>query len=247
MTTPIEPAKIYWNELNTPTSEQFGDVYFSNDDALAETHYVFIEGNYLYERFIQHTAATFIIGETGFGSGLNFLVVWQLFLQFKQQYPNHTLQHLHFVSIEKHPLLLKDLIAIHHHYPTLAKLTATLQAVWPTPQHGQHLMQLNSCTLDIYFGDIHEYADYLASTHILIDAWFFDGFAPDKNSDMWSASLFQQLYTFTQPQGTFSTFTAAGYVRRNLQSAGFIVTKRKGFGIKREMLIGIKQQPTIEC
>jgi tRNA U34 5-methylaminomethyl-2-thiouridine-forming methyltransferase MnmC len=40
--------------------------------------------------------------------------------------------------------------------------------------------------------------------------------------------------------GTFATYAAAGFVRRNLQSAGFSVERRPGFGSKREMLRGVK-------
>ncbi len=41
-----------------------------------------------------------------------------------------------------------------------------------------------------------------------------------------------------RPGGTLATFTSAGFVRRGLQEAGFTMQKRKGFGRKREMLIG---------
>lgn len=72
------------------------------------------------------------------------------------------------------------------------------------------------------------------------DAWFLDGFSPHKNPDMWSTHLFENVSALTRPAGTFATFTAAGFVRRSLQQAGFSVTKRKGFKHKREMLIGFK-------
>nr|WP_272212200.1 MnmC family methyltransferase [Marinicella sp. W31]MDC2878112.1 MnmC family methyltransferase [Marinicella sp. W31] len=55
---------------------------------------------------------------------------------------------------------------------------------------------------------------------------------------MWSAELMQAVFDHTLPGGTFGTYTAAGYVRRNLQAAGFSVTRQPGFGEKREMLAG---------
>jgi tRNA U34 5-methylaminomethyl-2-thiouridine-forming methyltransferase MnmC len=48
----------------------------------------------------------------------------------------------------------------------------------------------------------------------------------------------QAVFDRTQPGGTFATYTAAGWVRRNLQAAGFDVEKVPGFGGKREMMRG---------
>lgn len=71
------------------------------------------------------------------------------------------------------------------------------------------------------------------------DAWYLDGFAPAKNPDMWSAELMRAVARHTAPGGTFASYTAAGWVRRNLQAAGFIVEKAPGHGGKREMIRGV--------
>ena len=39
--------------------------------------------------------------------------------------------------------------------------------------------------------------------------------------------------------GTFATYSAAGWVRRNLQAAGFTVEKRPGHADKRDMSAGV--------
>jgi tRNA U34 5-methylaminomethyl-2-thiouridine-forming methyltransferase MnmC len=72
------------------------------------------------------------------------------------------------------------------------------------------------------------------------DAWYLDGFAPSRNGDMWSAELMQLVHDRSAPEGTFATYAAAGFVRRNLQAAGYIVERRKGFAGKREMLCGVR-------
>ena len=235
----INSKNIVWNEQQTPVSIHFDDVYFSNDNAIAETQYVFIEGNHLPQRFINHNQPTLTIGETGFGSGLNFLLVWRAFLQFRQQYPDHILQTLQFYSVEKYPLSVDELAQIHQSIiedQSLLLLADQLRAVWQCNHH-----QFGNVTLNILFADIEQYAQYLAQHHIAVDAWFLDGFSPAKNPAMWSADLFTDLHQLTAQQGTFATFTSAGFVKRNLISAGFSVSKRKGFGKKREMLIGVKQ------
>lgn len=234
----MKTDNIVWNENNTPVSTHFDDVYFSNDDAIAETQYVFIDGNHLNERFLAHEGHLFTIGETGFGSGLNFLIAWQQFLQFRQYNPTHPLQQLQFISIEKYPLSTNELISIHHaiiKQPLLMELAHQLQQQWPSTAY-----QFNSVRLHVLFADISKFTSHLNHFKSGIDAWFFDGFSPAKNQAMWSNELFSELYKHTNKKATFATFTAAGQVKRHLLNAGFSVSKRKGYGKKREMLIGYK-------
>ncbi|MBI0006488.1 tRNA (5-methylaminomethyl-2-thiouridine)(34)-methyltransferase MnmD [Gilliamella sp. W8126] len=233
-------STIIWDDNQIPLSRYFDDVYFNTDGAVDETRYVFIEGNCLYERFLQHQQETFTIGETGFGSGLSFLVAWQTFKQFRQKNPNSNLKKLNFFSVEKYPLSASEISKIHdkviNSEDSLSPLAKQLQDFLIKSDVGS----LDETNLLICYDDISCFADFLVQQNSLIDAWFFDGFSPAKNPDMWNESLFKRCYQLTREKGTFATFTAAGFVRRNLINAGFNVEKRKGFGIKREMLIGQK-------
>ena len=237
----IQHAKIHFNQENTPISDKFDDVYFSNQDGLAETHYVFLEGNQLWERWVNYQEAHFVIAETGFGTGLNFFAVTTLFREFRQKYPNSPLKRLYFISFEKYPLLLDALQQAHLAYPQFSHLAQHLQQHWLNPIQGCYRFHFDETTLDLWFGDLAEnlpqLGDYMNDK---IDAWFLDGFAPSKNPDMWNEQLYQQMFRFTKPQGTFATFTAASAVRKGLENAGFDITKRKGFGKKRECLSGQK-------
>ena len=237
----IQHAKIHFNQENTPVSDKFDDVYFSNQDGLAETHYVFLEGNQLWERWVNYQEAHFVIAETGFGTGLNFFAVTTLFREFRQKYPDLPLKRLYFISFEKYPLLLDALQQAHLAYPQFSHLAQHLQQNWLNPTQGCYRFHFDETTLDLWFGDVAEnlpqLGDYMNSK---IDAWFLDGFAPSKNPDMWNEQLYQQMFRFTKPQGTFATFTAASAVRKGLENAGFNMTKRKGFGKKRECLSGQK-------
>lgn len=237
----IQHAKIHFNQENTPVSDKFDDVYFSNQDGLAETHYVFLEGNQLWERWVNYQEAHFVIAETGFGTGLNFFAVTTLFGEFRQKYPNSPLKRLYFISFEKYPLALDALQQAHLAYPQFSHLAQHLQQHWLNPIQGCYRFHFDETTLDLWFGDVAEnlpqLGDYMNDK---IDAWFLDGFAPSKNPDMWNEQLYQQMFRFTKPQGTFATFTAASAVRKGLENAGFNITKRKGFGKKRECLSGQK-------
>ena len=237
----IQHAKIHFNEENTPVSDKFDDVYFSNQDGLAETHYVFLEGNQLWERWVNYQEAHFVIAETGFGTGLNFFAVTTLFHEFRQKYPDLPLKCLYFISFEKYPLPLDALQQAHLAYPQFSHLAQHLQQHWLNPIQGCYRFHFHKTTLDLWFGDVAknlpQLGDYMNDK---IDAWFLDGFAPSKNPDMWNEQLYQQIFRFTKPQGTFATFTAASAVRKGLENAGFDITKRKGFGKKRECLSGQK-------
>ena len=239
----IQHAKIHFNQENTPVSDKFDDVYFSNQDGLAETHYVFLEGNQLWERWVNYQEAYFVIAETGFGTGLNFFAVTTLFREFRQKHPDSPLKRLYFISFEKYPLLLDALQQAHLAYPQFSHLAQHLQQHWLNPIQGCYRFHFDETTLDLWFGDVAEnlpqLGDYMNSK---IDAWFLDGFAPSKNPDMWNEQLYQQMFRFTKPQGTFATFTAASAVRKGLENAGFNIKKRKGFGKKRECLSGQKTQ-----
>lgn len=243
--SPIQSANLGFNEEGTPVSREFDDVYFSNDNGLEETRYVFLGGNRLNERFVTHERPLFVVAESGFGTGLNFLTLWQAFDEFCQKQPDATLQRLHFISFEKFPLTAVDLAQTHAHWPELAKYATELQQQWPMPIAGCHrlLLAQGRITLDLWFGDINELIPQLDDTLTSqVDAWFLDGFAPSKNPDMWTPQLFNAMAKLARPGGTLATFTCAGFVRRGLIDAGFTMTKAKGFGRKRTMLTGIMEQ-----
>ncbi len=243
--TPIQSANLGFNEEGTPVSREFDDVYFSNDNGLEETRYVFLGGNRLLERFATHERSLFIVGESGFGTGLNFLTLWQAFDDFCAKHPLATLQRLHFISFEKFPLTAEDLHAAHAHWPELADFASQLQQQWPLPIAGCHRLLLadGRVTLDLWFGDINDLIPQLDDTlNNQVDAWFLDGFAPSKNPDMWTPQLFNAMAKLARTDGTLATFTSAGFVRRGLIDAGFTMTKSKGFGRKREMLTGVMER-----
>lgn len=234
-------ASLSFNDRNTPISEQFDDIYFSTQDGLEESYYVFQEGNQLWQKWLTHTQEAFVIAETGFGTGLNFLAVADKFQQFRAEHPNSKLKRLYFISFEKFPLTAQQLSEIHQNYSQFTLFSEQLTAHWQPRQNGCQRYHFEHIYLDLWFGDIADNLPQLGDlyTHT-IDAWFLDGFSPDKNPEMWNEHLYQQMFRLSTNGGSFATFTASSNVRRGLQAAGFSVYKRKGFGKKREMLWGEK-------
>lgn len=239
----IEAPQLSWGSDGVPRSNQFDDIYFDQNSGLEETQYVFLENNQLESRWQKLATQTqpghFAIAETGFGTGLNFLCAWQLWQQIAtQENSNLSQSRLHFISVEKYPLSRETLTSALAMWPSLSHLSQELISQYPTLCQGLHRIELDQgrIQLTLYFG---EAAEGFASMNANIDAWFLDGFAPSKNPEMWNEQLFTQIKRLSQVGTSFSTFTAAGIVRRGLQSVGFDIKKVKGFGHKREMAIGI--------
>ncbi|AUT41012.1 bifunctional tRNA (5-methylaminomethyl-2-thiouridine)(34)-methyltransferase MnmD/FAD-dependent 5-carboxymethylaminomethyl-2-thiouridine(34) oxidoreductase MnmC [Aeromonas sp. ASNIH5] len=240
--TSLHHARLDWNEAGTPVSSEFGDVYFSNDNGLSETRYVFLQQNRLPERFSHHDSDSFVIGETGFGTGLNFLATMAVFLEQAPLSGNGS--RLHFISVEKYPLTQADLRKALAAWPELSHLSQPLIDQWPLPVSGCHrlLFADGRIRLDLWFGDIKEMLPQVPHPATgLVDAWYLDGFSPAKNPEMWTQDLFDDLARLARPDATLSTFTCAGFVRRGLIAAGFAMKKVKGHGSKREMLAGVRE------
>jgi len=227
--TPITPATLHWQD-KTPWSDRYGDIYHSQDDGPGHAQHVFIAGNGLPERW-QHRDR-FAILETGFGTGLNFLATWAAW-----QKDPHACQRLHYLAAERHPFSLKDLAIIHARWPQFAALAAELHTQWPLPLPGFHRLSLDGgrVILTLLLGDaLHTLPQLTAS----IDAFYLDGFAPDKNPDLWSEPLFTQLARLAAPTATLATGCVTDPVRRGLQTIGLKVEKVPGFGRKHEILRG---------
>ncbi|MCS2608451.1 bifunctional tRNA (5-methylaminomethyl-2-thiouridine)(34)-methyltransferase MnmD/FAD-dependent 5-carboxymethylaminomethyl-2-thiouridine(34) oxidoreductase MnmC [Halomonas dongshanensis] len=229
--TALSAPTLSWNEA-APHSDAFGDVYFSREDGRAETEHVFLNANRLPERFTAWpTGRPFVVGETGFGTGLNMLCAWTCFEAHAAPGAR-----LHLVSTEKFPLPREALARALGAWPSLSREATRLLALWPEAVSGIHRLQLTDrVTLDLHFGDTTE---RLGALDGQVDAWFLDGFAPSKNPQMWSPELFAAMAARSRPGATFATFTCAGIVKRGLKAAGFAWRKVPGFGRKREMLAG---------
>ena len=229
----IPPPDISWRADGSPESATFGDIYFSSEDGLAETRHVFLTSNRLPEAWADTEHYT--IAETGFGTGLNFLATLALWKETCTAG-----QKLNFVSVEGFPLAPDDLARALKQWPELASVAELLISRYLLPSRGSHLLSFpNNVTLTLIED---EALPALKGLDASVDAWFLDGFSPSSNPDMWSDALFKEIARLSKEGTRFATFTAAGAVRRGLSAQGFAVEKIRGFGRKREMLVGQFEQ-----
>ena len=228
-------AEIEWLDDGTPYSNQFDDIYFSSQGGPAESEHVFINGNNLETRWREHRHSDppFFIAELGFGTGLNYLLCWQLL----DRLSIHGLR-LHYLAFEQHPLSVEDLHTAQAKWPELEQYSTRLQKVAIDHTAGLHRLCLDdNVTLDLYFGDalkgMRELFPECAGT---VDCWFMDGFAPARNPALWDDSIIELIWQQSRVGTTLSTYSVAGKVRRSLKNAGFEVERLPGYGSKREML-----------
>lgn len=211
-------AELEWRDGAVPVSVRFDDPYFSLDDGLNETRHVFLDGNDLPARFCDG----FRVAELGFGTGLNFLATWAAWRA--AGVPGT----LHFTSFEAYPMAPSDMATALAVFPELADLSAQLVVAIGTGG----VIAFDGVTLEVIEGDARA---CLPAWDGHADAWYLDGFSPAKNPELWSPDLMAEVARHTVPGGTAATYTAAGFVRRGLEAAGFDVARTPGFGRKRHM------------
>lgn len=223
---------IDWQD-GQPFSRLYGDVFFSRASGIEETQHVFLEQNRLAERWrALPPGSNFLIGETGFGTGLNFLCAMRLWGECA---PADAW--LHCFSVEKHPLGVAELKAALELWPQLATQRDALLNQYSALAPGWHRFLFAEARVTLTLA-VEDAAAALTQLDVGMDAWFLDGFSPARNPDMWSPEVLQAVAQHTKAGGTFATYTAAGEVRRTLQAAGFAVERVAGHGSKREMLRG---------
>ncbi|WP_449431631.1 bifunctional tRNA (5-methylaminomethyl-2-thiouridine)(34)-methyltransferase MnmD/FAD-dependent 5-carboxymethylaminomethyl-2-thiouridine(34) oxidoreductase MnmC [Pseudomonas putida] len=233
MSTLLQHAQIDWDDQGRPHSRQYDDVYFSKNEGIEETQHVFLDQTRLQQRCAELAADDcLVIGETGFGTGMNFYCAWQLFAE-----QAHGDARLHFVSVEKYPLGYDDMARAVRLWPQLAPYCEPLleQYVAVHPGFQQFSFADGRVTLTLLIGDVLEQLPQLDAQ---IDVWFLDGFAPAKNPDMWTPELFAQLARLSHPGTALATFTTTGWVRRGLIEVGFAMKKVPGIGKKWEVMSG---------
>jgi tRNA U34 5-methylaminomethyl-2-thiouridine-forming methyltransferase MnmC len=222
---------LEWREGDMPYSQEFGDHFYCREDGRLECGHVFLAGNGLPARWRQ--AGEFRIGELGFGTGLNFCETWRQWKETRAEGGK-----LHFISFERFPMQGGEIDRALSPWPEIKVERDALVAQWPAQPSGHVTLEFGpDIRLTVACGTA---LDEIGRFSGMFDAWYLDGFAPRRNPDMWSQELMRLVHGKTVDGGGFATYAAAGFVRRNLEAAGFAVERRPGFGSKREMLCGVK-------
>lgn len=214
-------AEVAWKDGGTPVSTLFDDPYFSLENGLAETRHVFLAGSGLPERF----RPGFRVAELGFGTGLNMLAT---LIAWRDAGANGPLS---YTSFEAYPMTAGDIAAALRAFPEALAVAGPFLEAWA---QGARAFDLGGFAVEVIVGDARE---TLPAWDGCADAWFLDGFSPAKNPELWGEGLLAEVAGHTGADGTVATYTAAGFVRRGLEAAGFTVERRPGYGRKRHMTV----------
>lgn len=241
---PIAPAPssepVDW-QTDAPFSPRYGDRYHSSSGARAQAGHVFLAGCRLPECWQQDEH--WMILETGFGLGLNFLSTWACWLASPRRPAR-----LHFVSVEAHPVSAADIRRAAALDPVLHPLGERLADAWPlqVPDAGcpairRSFSQPEGCIeLWVLIGDAHQCLEQWRRQHGPLGAHsvFLDGFNPRHNPAIWSSTTLQAVAAHCRPGAGIATWCVARSVRDSLATAGFVVHKRPGLPPKRDCLAG---------
>lgn len=247
---------------HVPYSPLYDDLYHSEFGAWAQAREVFLQGNGLPERWQgaqDRRRQRFVILETGFGLGNNFLATWAAWRADPRR-----CEHLVFISVEKHPLSREDMCAVHARHGQVegeaegVHLSRRLIEAWPPLTPGLHTLDFDEAALEgsdaehcapchvtllLALGDV---KDMVPGLMAWVDAFYLDGFSPARNTDMWDAHWISRLNRLAAPGATAATWTVSRPVRDALSQAGFAVTRAEGFGSKRDRIFA-KYDPRFQA
>jgi tRNA 5-methylaminomethyl-2-thiouridine biosynthesis bifunctional protein len=223
LTEPVE-----WLADGTPRNKRFEDIYRSSSGGLEQARHVFLAGCGLPQAWAGQRQ--WVILETGFGLGLNFLAAW---LAWKDDVQRPGL--LHFVSIEAWPVAAADLLRSAAKYPELRPLAGALAAQCHELMPGVHRLEFEHgrVLLTLHTRDV---MLALREPRLRADSVFLDGFDPERNPTMWELPTLKAVARHCRRGTTLATWTVAGQVRRDLEQCGFTVQKAEGLAPKRDCL-----------
>ncbi len=227
--SPIEPARVVFGEAgHPPVAPTYDDLYHPRIGAAAQTRHVFLQGNGLPGRWAGR--ARFVVLETGFGLGNNFLATWQAWRDDPAR-----CERLHFVSVERHPLTREDLGRAHAASPWPDLAEALLKA-WPPLTANLHALDFDHGRVQLLLA-LGDAGTLLPQLRLGADAIYLDGFAPARNPAMWQLPLLKALGRLAAPGATSATWSVARELRDGLATAGFEVQRQPGIGGKREITV----------
>ena len=234
---------------STLYSERYGQHYHNPNGALGESRHVFLRPLSLLPDMVVHRPLT--IFETGFGTGLNLLLLLSARQTLASRSP------IHYLGCEPEPADSRLLLQMNH------ARALGLQAVWERlveglsgcrPGWNRLECGLNGVRVSLFLGTLQEIPglptgpdltrsaghaghDGHADDAPLVDHVFHDPFSPDASPECWSAQAFSRLLSWTSPRGTLRTYGAATRSRAAMAQAGWAVARAPGAMGKREMTL----------
>lgn len=223
-------------------NEHFDDRYFDIVSALDEAQQIFFRNNDILERMEKAADShkKLVIGETGFGAGRTVVALME-YLK-KSGLPEVDIE---YNSVELYPVTAGRMENILSGFQKRAgtEIKKVLEAykTVDVSKNGLQTMKIEGpcgiIEIRLWLG---EALEMVRSLEKPCDVWFLDGHSPKKNPSIWRPELMMAIGEKTKTGGSCATFTVAGTVKKALAEAGFQITKLPGFGMKKQVLKGVK-------
>ncbi|MDR2292783.1 MAG: tRNA (5-methylaminomethyl-2-thiouridine)(34)-methyltransferase MnmD [Prevotellaceae bacterium] len=191
--------------------------YHSVNGALQESLHVFIINGFYY---INKDRLNIL--EAGFGTGLNAM------LTFIEAEKSDRIAE--YTALELYPVA--DAIFCKLNYAEILNVDSNKYFL---PLHAcewnKNIELSKNFTFKKINTDLNKYA-----TDNLFDIIYFDAFAPDKQSELWTDTVFEKMFAMLNIGGILVTYSSKGEVKRNMRSAGFTVKRLHGAAGKHHMI-----------
>ena len=216
---------------HTLFNKALNETYHSKNGALQESLHVFIQ-NGLTHFINQNQVETIHIFEVGFGTGLNAI------LTLKEAMTRNL--KIIYTCIEAYPLSIDTIKQLNY----LKEESAILKSLF----NKIHVCNWNEWVeINEHFSvyKIENKLEQISIKQLLqisnpFDMIYFDAFAPDKQPELWTTSIFKTIFETMKIGSILVTYSAKGDVKRALREAGFIVKRLAGPIGKRHMLCAEK-------
>jgi tRNA U34 5-methylaminomethyl-2-thiouridine-forming methyltransferase MnmC len=212
---------------HTMFSEHFNQHYHSMRGAVTESRHLFFEQNGLTEVLQKHAQVNIL--EIGFGTGLNFLLLWDEYLRLKSK------AKINYCSIEAYPPSGEMVEKLN--FDKFLKHPGIMEKIAPIFNHSEKGMNKFSISPEIKLFLFSGFFDTFDSKEDQFDYIFHDAFSPSANPELWTRDLFERLLRWCKPEALLTTYCAASKVRGAMASAGWKVARGKGAPGKREMTL----------
>ena len=214
--TEDDSHSIYLPELD--------ETYHSIHGAIQESKHVFIDAglNYWLGKHANLPAVKML--EFGFGTGLNaLLTIINIDVSIKVDY--HTLEKFPLPREITRSLNYGEILNKPEIYDKIHN------ANWDERQSILPNFSIKKLETD--------FRDYIYDE--TYDIIYFDAFAPSKQPELWTKSIFECCYQSLNKGGVLVTYSARGQLKRDLKSIGFVVESLPGPPGKIEITRAIKR------
>ncbi|MFP4523590.1 MAG: tRNA (5-methylaminomethyl-2-thiouridine)(34)-methyltransferase MnmD [Candidatus Nanoarchaeia archaeon] len=227
--------KIITNDSSTTFyNDTVNETYHTTSGAIEEAQKKHVFPSQILQRIQKDKLKKVTILDFCFGLGYNSLVAYT---QIRKKYPDLQIT---ILALENDIAIMQALqeCSVPEEYITAQKLF--FSAIQKYSASSKTIQKIDPhTTIVFYLDDAKESIKKIPSNNA--DVVFFDAFSPKKMPELWTTTIFNQVYRAIKKGATLTTYSCARHVRNNLKEAKFTVIDGPCVGRKSPSTIAIKK------